>query len=38
MQKKPELIISDNAPRFKLTITTLSTQRKQVFHDEDILQ
>ena len=34
---KPELIISDNAPQFKLTSTALNKQWRKVFHDEDVL-
>ena len=34
---KPDLIISDNAPQFKLTNTALSNQWRQIFRDEDVL-
>ena len=37
-QGKPELIISDNVPIFKLTSTALNKQWKQVLHDKDALQ
>ena len=34
---RPELIISDNAPQFKLTSSALNKQWKQVFYDKDVL-
>ena len=34
---KPDSIISDNAPQFKLTSTALSNQWRNVFVDEEVL-
>ena len=34
---KPDMIISDNAPQFRLTKTTLDEQWRHVFKDEDVL-
>ena len=34
---KPDLIISDNAPQFKLTNTVLNQQWRKVFVDKDVL-
>ena len=34
---KPDLIISDNAPQFKLTNTVLSEQCRKFFVDKDVL-
>ena len=34
---KPDMIISDNAPQFRLTKTTLDEQCRHVFKDEDVL-
>ena len=36
-REKPDSIISDNAPQFKLTSTALSKQWRNVFIDKEVL-